>query len=420
MSPLAAAFVLAVVLGPADRGMEVARTVEHTTCGEWIGDVTHHLWRAESNGKVRWVDPSAREWRLDELVEFHARGEGLAGVQRLKLGEGAVRVEIEFLPEAGSFHARIVPEPAGDFDVALAQYLPGVALPCEARGRISTSPAATPLPAARHAVRLHALERRATELLYGDHFEAAGAALMEAREIAPRSAELRWMQARVAYLEGEALAASDREQRLAAFARAERFADEAVALDPTSGEAWLWRAIARGRITTTKAALSRAIGLLRGERGPLWVAECFERAIELDPRYSRFGFTTAGDARIGAAQLYRLLPAGPWVKPLLGVSRDPDRAVALAREAVEIQPVRLEYAKELGVALLCRASQPGRQADQEEARTVLRAALALPVRTSYERTDHRHVRALLDTPPERACEYSRDNWDAPDTLAELP
>jgi hypothetical protein len=140
------------------------------------------------------------------------------------------------------------------------------------------------------------------------------------------------------------------------------------------------------------------------------VAECFERAIALEPEYVHFGFSAAADARAGAAQLYRLLPEGAWARPLIGVSRDLDRAVALAREALAIQPARIEYAKELGVALLCRASAGG--GDLAEARRVLEGAQRLPVRTPYEETDRRHAGELLTAPPEAACGYSRDAWDA--------
>jgi hypothetical protein len=226
------------------------------------------------------------------------------------------------------------------------------------------------------------------------------------------------MRARVAYLEGEALPANDRAGRLAAFERAERLADEAVALAPDHGEGWLWRGIARGRITTTQAGLRRALAVLSGERGPAWVAHCFEQAIALQPEYVHFGFSAAGDARAGAAQLYRLLPGAAWAGPVIGVARDLDRAVALAREALAIQPVRIEYAKELGVALLCRSAAGG-GADRDEAERVLEGALRLPVRTPYERTDRRHAQELLAGPAERACGYSRDTWDAGLRVAEL-
>jgi len=156
--------------------------------------------------------------------------------------------------------------------------------------------------------------------------------------------------------------------------------------------------------------------VLLGDRGPAWTAHCFERAIELGPEYAHFGLTAAGDARLGAAQVYRLLPGGAWARPLLGVSRDLDRSVTLAAEALALQPQRIEYAKELGVSLLCRSSERHDAGDAAEAERVLRAALELPVRTPYERTDRRHVLELLDGDPARACGYSRDAWDGGTTL----
>jgi hypothetical protein len=262
-----------------------------------------------------------------------------------------------------------------------------------------------------NASAVHALIRRATEQLYDQRFTDAEATLREAQGLAQGSDTLRWMRARVAYLEGESLPTDDRDGRLAAFARAERFADQAVELAPAHGEGWLWRGIARGRITTTRAGLRRAIDVLRGERGPAWVADCFERAIALHPEYVHFGFSAAGDARAGAAQLYRLLPDGAWARRVLGVARDLDRAIVLAREALALQPTRIEYAKELGVALLCRAQTDDRY--RTEAERVLRAAQTLPARTPYELTDRRHVQQqLLASPPASACFYSRDAWEA--------
>jgi hypothetical protein len=105
-----------------------------------------------------------------------------------------------------------------------------------------------------------------------------------------------------------------------------------------------------------------------------------------------------------------------WVRPLLGVAQDLDRSVALAEEALALQPQRIEYAKELGVSLLCRASLTGDEDDRREARRVLRAARALPVRTPYEQTDRRHVTELLESEAANACGYSRDAWDNGATL----
>jgi tetratricopeptide (TPR) repeat protein len=404
---------------PALAAQRLERTVEASGCGALVADHAGELAEAQLDGGEARVDLDARAWRLDEPAVYRASESGFASDERYRVGDGAVRVGIALDPANGRFAAEVLPESAGDFALALAQYLPGVALPCRASGRI----ALTAVPASERdpeaAARVHALLRRATEHLYDQRFDAADAALLEAERLEPAVATVRWMRARVAYLEGEALPAADRPARLEAFARAERLADEAVALAPREAEGWLWRGIARGRITTTQAGLRRAFDVLRGERGPRFVADCFERAIALHPSYVHFGFSAAGDARAGAAQLYRLLPGGAWARPVIGVGRDLDRAVELSREALELQPVRIEYAKELGVALLCRASERGDGRDLEEGRGVLGRALALPVRTPYERVDHAHVAQLLASDPTRACGYSRDAWDAGTQLAEV-
>ena len=423
MSRLALALGCALLASGAAAApaFRVEREVERTSCGALVGDFAHEWAEARLEGGASFVDLDARPWRIDEPA-LYRRGAGTRAAEaRHRVGDGALRVETALDLDAGRFAVDVVPEPAGDFALALAQYVPGVALPCRAEGRLAFARVAGSGRSPADAAAIHDRIHRATERLYDQRFAAADAALLEAERLAPRSDTVRWMRARVAYLEGEALPAGDRRGRLEAFVRAERLADAAVALAPEHAEGWLWRGIARGRITTTRAGLSRALDVLRGERGPAWVAHCFERAIALEPGYVHFGFSAAGDARAGAAQLYRLLPGAAWASPVLGVSRDLDRSVVLAREALALQPQRIEYAKELGVALLCRAHETGRAADASEARRVLGGALALPVRTPYERTDRRHVQELLAGPPASACGYSRDAWEAgPRVAGALP
>jgi tetratricopeptide (TPR) repeat protein len=404
------ALVLLAPSAPAGASVRTERRVERSGCGDLVVNASHEFAEADLDGAPAWVDLDARAWKLGEPAVYKRTGDEWASDERYRVGDGAVRVRITLTPRSSRFAAEVLPEPAGDFALALAQYLPGVALPCRAEGRIGRAPMTGSQRSAATAAAVHMLIRRATERLYDQRFSDAEAALREAQGLAPHLDTLRWMRARVAYLEGESLPNDDRTGRLAAFARAERFADEAVELAPEHGEGWLWRGIARGRITTTQAGLRRALNVLRGERGPAWVADCFERAIALRPEYVHFGFSAAGDARAGAAQLYRLLPDGAWAHQVLGVARDLDRAIMLAREALALQPLRIEYAKELGVALLCRAETAG--GDRSEAERVLRAAQSLPVRTPYELTDRRHAQELLASPPGAACFYSRDAWDA--------
>lgn len=424
----------------ATRAVRLERRVERSTCGAEVQGFAHRavasgqaaarLVRAappsgDGAGTDRLVDVDARPWELGAPALYVRDGDAFEARERHRLGEGAVRIEVRLEPQAGRFVARLVPEPGGDFEAARRAWLPGVALPCRAVGTLRVrgaevgrrADAAADAPAdgwpdPEAALRTYRLEHEATELLYDLRFEAARAALAEAASQSPRDPTPRWMAARATYLEGEALPPEDRPGRLEAFRRAEAFADQAVEVDPESAEGWLWRAVTRGRIATTQGDLRTALEALGRSRGPRWVAHCFEKAIALGPRWRHFGHSARADALYGAAQLYRLLPEGRLVGLAIGVRRDLDRSVALLEQARAIQPGRLEYAKELGVALLCRGAERGRPEDLRAGRAVLEESLALPAPTAFDRTDRRHAAELLGAPPAEACTYSRDLWGA--------
>jgi tetratricopeptide (TPR) repeat protein len=390
--------------------IRVAREVETTTCGDLVLSTRHAFLVAAEGPPRRLVDADARAWLLDSPVEYEGDARRIEGRERHRVGDGAIEVRADLALDAGRFSVEVRPEPAGDFAAALAQYLPGIALPCRAAGRISIEPAPdSPADPARFA-RVQDLLHRATEALYVPDFVTADALLAEAQSLEPRADTVRWMRARAHYLAGEALPRDDVAGRTARFAEAEAFADQAVELAPDRAEGWLWRGVARGRLITTQGLLERALGAVAGARGPAWVAACFERAIALRPAWRHFNHYAEGDALYGAAQLYRLLPDGTWASRLIGVRGDLDRAVALARRALAIQPNRIEYAKELGADLLCRGTRRASAGDVDEGRRVLRGAATLPVRSLYDRVDRHHVERLIAEPADRACDYSRDLW----------
>jgi hypothetical protein len=145
-----------------------------------------------------------------------------------------------------------------------------------------------------------------------------------------------------------------------------------------------------------------------GGRGPKWLEQTLRQAAELQEDFRFLGFTTRGDALHALAQFYRLAPDA-WYMGLVGTRGNLDRAVELSRQAVAIQPRRIEYHKELGVALLCR----GRSDDLEAAARELREVLALPAITPLDQVDQRHARRLLEQRPANVCWYSRDGFQEP-------
>jgi hypothetical protein len=212
--------------------------------------------------------------------------------------------------------------------------------------------------------------------------------------------------ARLVYLELEQNAAGiPAGERARRFEEVERWADQAVARAPNQAEGYLWQGVARGRIATSLGNLRIALAGAVGGRGPAWLEQTLRRAVELPERFRFFGFSSRGDALYALAQFYRLAPEG-WYMGLVGTRGDHERAVALAREAVAVQPVRIEYRKELAVALLCR----GRNGDAGDARRELAALLEIPPITPLDRIDQAHARALLERVPDNVCWYSRDGF----------
>jgi hypothetical protein len=288
----------------------------------------------------------------------------------------------------------------------LATYLPGVALPCERVTRYSVTRSArgeADLPA---LARFDAALLEATELLYDARFADAQARLREAMALRPDDATPYWMMARLRYLALEARASAlSSAERVAGYEDAEHWADGAVERAPTRAEGFLWQAIARGRIATSRGSVDLALRGWLGGRGPSWLEATMRKAVSLPEDFRFFGFSTRGDALHVLAQFYRLAPSG-WYMSLVGASGNLDRAIDLSREAVSLQPVRIEYRKELAVELLCRGSAE----DREAARAELAALLAIPAITRIDRIDQSHARILLDEPPAAACAYSRDSF----------
>jgi tetratricopeptide (TPR) repeat protein len=290
-----------------------------------------------------------------------------------------------------------------------AVYLRGMRLPCERvtryelGERVSTQADLDALAA--FDGHLHA----SSELIYDGQFERARTELEWAIALRPDDSAPYWLMARLIFLELEHRAPElDRHDRIEAYERAESWADAAVERAPERAEGYLWQGIARGRIATTRGNVRIALVGVVGGRGPAWLEQTLRKATSLPDEYRLFGFTTRGDALYALAQYYRLAPDG-WYMRLIGTSGDRDGAVELARDAVEIQPVRIEYRKELAVALLCR----GARGDARAAADQLRALLALPATTEIDRVDREHARMLLAEPPANVCWYSRDGFLEP-------
>ncbi len=347
------------------------------------------------------VDPHARFWMLDRPAHYDAH----TATTRYRVGSGAIRVDARLTRDLTEETVKIwVERPIGP--AHLAAYLPRLQLPCERTVRYAVERSPSREIDLDPLIRFDANLHEATELLYDDQFRAAERKLLEARRLRPEQPASYWMMARLRYLELESLADTlSAEDRIHGYEEAERFADEAVARAPNEPEGYLWQAIARGRIVTARGNLRAALSAMVGGRGPGWIEWTLRRAVELPETFHFFGDSTRGDALYALAQFYRLAPDA-WYMAALGARGDLSRSIDLLREAVSRQPERLEYRKELAIALLCR----GRGDDRQTARRELEALLELPALTPIDLIDRAHAERLLAEVPANVCGYSRDGF----------
>jgi hypothetical protein len=350
------------------------------------------------NGETA-VDASARFWELDRPADYRS---GRAS-RRYRIDDGELAVDAELSPAFDREVVRIrVSEPIAP--AFLATYLAGTQLPCE---RVTNYTVRRQEPSRADLAALARFDRalqEATELLYDARSDEAEARLREAIALRPDDPAPYWMMARLRYLALEGRAASlSRSERISGYEEAERWADEAVLRAPGRAEGYLWQAIAHGRIATSAGAVDLAMRGWLGGRGPRWLEETMRNAVSLPEDFRFFGFSTRADALHALAQFYRLAPTG-WYMHLVGTRGNLDRAIELSRESVALQPVRIEYRKELAVELLCR----GGESDTSEAIAQVSALKAIAAITPLDRIDQVHAGALLVAPRDRVCSYSRD------------
>lgn len=384
-------------------------------CGALAREDTRHFFVDSEQGQTRWTNRDTQYWQLTTPITYLGNDTELFASERFRVGDGAIRIESRIFPSKKRYQTEIFPEIAGDFESARNKYLPNIVFPCRFGGEFQTISQANQEarltvidPESR--IRYYRLLHQASELIYDDQFTAAKAILSEAHRLLPETETALWLEARVHFLEAETLSPTEKTKRLAAYQRARVLAEQAIRVNPKSAEAHLWLAIAEGRIATSQGDLRAALDSIFDSGGPALIANSFERAIALEAQYAHFGDSAHADALNGAAQFYRLMPQSTLVKSLLGVAGDLDRSVTLAEQALAVQPDRIEYAKELGVSLLCRGAKTGSARDIERAKQILQTGLAQTAYTKLEVIDQRHLRRLLQIEPARACAYSRDGW----------
>lgn len=245
----------------------------------------------------------------------------------------------------------------------------------------------------------------AEKLWLENDYESSNKVLDEAIKLDPDRPEALWRKARNNYDILEDIPRDKKPPKnvlVERYSEVEELGKRCWAVAPDDGNCYLWEAIGKGRRGTTQGVLNSL-----GEIDDLEAA--FSKAIELKPQYrAENGQANAlADAYNGLGQFYRVVPDWRFLQWVFGAKGDIDKSVELQSKAVEREPGRIEYIKELGVSLLCRGTKTGNNQDIEAGKNELKKIKGLKATKPTDEIDKQHAEALI-ADPSLACGYSRD------------
>jgi hypothetical protein len=239
-------------------------------------------------------------------------------------------------------------------------------------------------------------------------YDGSDQVLEEAKKVCPERAEIFWRLCRNEYDRIEDLPREQkpgRDELIKRYRGIEAWADKCAELDPKDGNCPFWKAVGMGRRGTTQ-------GILNSLSEAKDLEKVLLHAESLHPQYKseNGAANTMGDIYNALGQFYRVLPE--WlctfgIKQIVGVCGDLDKSVDYNRKAAAREPKRIEYQKELGVALLCRGQKKNRPEDVEEGKRILAGIQSLPDVKATDPIDKKHAQEIL-AEPKLACGYSRD------------
>lgn len=215
-------------------------------------------------------------------------------------------------------------------------------------------------------------------------------------------AEIYWRMARnFCDLAGE-MPREAKEERLKNYLKIQELAKKCMDANPNLGECYLWLGLGIVKEGTQKGVLNMLGKIAQVEE--LWL-----KCIQLKPTYRAVDGTanTVGDAYCALGVFYRLAPDWDAVKMLYKTKGDKQKSVEMLRKAVELEPNRVGYAKELGISLICLGQFTRNPQTIEEGMKWMRKVLQMPNQKPADDIDKQHAKMILDN-PSLACEYSRD------------
>jgi tetratricopeptide (TPR) repeat protein len=224
----------------------------------------------------------------------------------------------------------------------------------------------------------------------------------------PKIAEPYWRKARNEYDRIEQIPRDkkpDEDTLIERYRGVEALAQKCIDIDGKDGSCYLWSGVGMGRRGTTQ-------GILNSLTEADDLEAIFLKAADRKPAYRAADGTanSLGDTYTALCQFYRVVPE--WLavfpfKQIFGVAGDLGKAVEYGRKALEQEPKRIEYAKDLSAALICNGQKHEKPEQIEEAKKLLSELQSWPELKPTDPIDKKHAKDLI-ADPSLACGYSRD------------
>lgn len=240
------------------------------------------------------------------------------------------------------------------------------------------------------------------------HYDGSDRFLDQAMKACPERSEIYWRKIRNEYDRIEAIPREkkpDKEALIKRYRAMEELADTGAAKDETDGNCLFWKGVAMGRRGTTQ-------GILKSLAEVDDLETVLLKAEKMKPEYrSEKGSANAqGDIYTALGQFYRVVPEWLCVFPfkqMFGACGDLENSVAYQRKAVQREPKRIEYAKEMAISLMCYGQKKDKPEAVAEGKKILTELQTYPEIKPSDSIDKQHARMLVQD-PSQACGYSRD------------